>query len=284
MKKFIVWLLFVALLLSPFKSDAGSLTKLMLADLRVKTLTADDIVFAGLSSVAGVAILLPQENDAVTPTLAFGDGDSGWYESADDTLVAAIAGAAKVYINATGLGYGGTPLAPSHIFGSSDPLVRWESTNGAGAVFHMWATKAAQNQKYAIIVRPQDYAGKNGWFEIYDDTDSRTAWALTGESGIIYSSTSVTCATNVCTDSARYALYVTTENSAAADVLTVADAVAGQVRLIILKTDGGDDLEITPTNFANGTKITLDTAGESALIHFDGTNWVVVETYGGVVS
>lgn len=41
------------------------------------------------------SVLVPLENDATTPTLAFGDGDSGFYESADDILTVAIAGAAE---------------------------------------------------------------------------------------------------------------------------------------------------------------------------------------------
>jgi len=31
-------------------------------------------------------LILPISNDAVTPTLAFGDSDSGFYESADDVI------------------------------------------------------------------------------------------------------------------------------------------------------------------------------------------------------
>ena len=37
-------------------------------------------------------LVLPLSNDPVTPTLAFGDGDSGFYESADDTLQLGLAG------------------------------------------------------------------------------------------------------------------------------------------------------------------------------------------------
>ena len=40
-------------------------------------------------------LVLPQHNDAVTPTLAFGDGDTGFYESSDDVLRIAFAGALK---------------------------------------------------------------------------------------------------------------------------------------------------------------------------------------------
>jgi len=36
--------------------------------------------------ITGTRLTLPQENDAVTPTLAFGDGDTGFYENADDQI------------------------------------------------------------------------------------------------------------------------------------------------------------------------------------------------------
>ena len=40
----------------------------------------------------GDSLLLPQVNDAVTPTLAFGDGNTGFYESADNNLRVSIGG------------------------------------------------------------------------------------------------------------------------------------------------------------------------------------------------
>lgn len=43
----------------------------------------------------GSQLLLPLANDAVTPTFSFGDGDSGFYESADDTIKISIAGTAQ---------------------------------------------------------------------------------------------------------------------------------------------------------------------------------------------
>jgi hypothetical protein len=55
------------------------------------------------ASTSTAQLKLPISNDAVTPTLAFGDGDSGLYESADDTLTFAIAGAASFAIASTGL-------------------------------------------------------------------------------------------------------------------------------------------------------------------------------------
>lgn len=49
----------------------------------------------GIAPVSGCRITLPQENDAVTPTLAFGDGDTGFYESVDDSLRVAVGGSGR---------------------------------------------------------------------------------------------------------------------------------------------------------------------------------------------
>lgn len=57
----------------------------------------------------GDLLLNSQTNDAVTPTLAFGDGDTGFYESADDVIRVAIAGSARFEFQSTGgrLQFGG---------------------------------------------------------------------------------------------------------------------------------------------------------------------------------
>jgi hypothetical protein len=62
------------------------------------TLTSTGI---GLTSVGAPtsALQLPQENDAVTPTLSIGDGDTGIYESADDTLAFARNGGMVMELN-----------------------------------------------------------------------------------------------------------------------------------------------------------------------------------------
>jgi hypothetical protein len=41
---------------------------------------------------SGEHLLLPQVDEAATPTLAFGDGDTGFYESGDDTLKISVGG------------------------------------------------------------------------------------------------------------------------------------------------------------------------------------------------
>ena len=53
-----------------------------------------------LSTATG-SFVLPLQDDATTPSLSFGDGDSGIYESADDTLEISIAGSSIGSIDAT---------------------------------------------------------------------------------------------------------------------------------------------------------------------------------------
>lgn len=59
--------------------------------------------------------LMPLENDAVTPTLAYGDGDSGFYELSDDVITVASGGVAHWSFR-----------------GPSGPSARFESVNTTG--------------------------------------------------------------------------------------------------------------------------------------------------------
>jgi hypothetical protein len=64
----------------------------------------------------GSQLLLPIENDALTPTLAFGDGDTGFYELSDDLFRLSIAGTAafQFFVNATRPQITGTNSASFH--------------------------------------------------------------------------------------------------------------------------------------------------------------------------
>jgi hypothetical protein len=53
---------------------------------------------------SGEHLVLPQVNEAATPTLAFGDGDSGFYEQSDDNILVSTAGSAKWQIGESLLG------------------------------------------------------------------------------------------------------------------------------------------------------------------------------------
>jgi len=62
-----------------------------------------EVTVGTVTPVAGTKLLLPQEDDAVTPTIAFGDGDTGIYESVDDALNITINGVFLYRFDATGL-------------------------------------------------------------------------------------------------------------------------------------------------------------------------------------
>ena len=51
----------------------------------------------------GEHLILATVDEAATPTLAFGDGDTGWYERSDDDLRLSIAGLAKLRHTTTDL-------------------------------------------------------------------------------------------------------------------------------------------------------------------------------------
>ena len=59
-----------------------------------------------LKLAADQHLLLPQHNDAITPTLAFGDGDSGFFEEQDDRIRLALGGSVFISYNSWGTEFG----------------------------------------------------------------------------------------------------------------------------------------------------------------------------------
>ena len=57
----------------------------------------------GVNLNTGKHLILPQVNEAATPTLSFGDGDSGLYEASDDTISIATAGVRIIGMGAAGI-------------------------------------------------------------------------------------------------------------------------------------------------------------------------------------
>lgn len=57
-----------------------------------------------------------------------------------------------------------------------------------------------------------------------------------------------------------------------ANALTLGNGSDGQVKYIVMKTDGGDGT-LTPSNFASGTTITFNDAGDSANLLFTNGKW-----------
>ena len=80
--------------------------------------------------------------------------------------------------------------------------------------------------------------------------------------------------------------YFTTLNTdAGGDAYTLADGtVVNQLKKIYLLTDGGGDAVITPTNFADGTTITMNDAGDYIVLFWNGVSWQTIENIGSTIA
>ena len=74
---------------------------------------------------------------------------------------------------------------------------------------------------------------------------------------------------------------VSTNGTADLDV-SMADGVAGQLKVVVLDTDGGKDVVITPAHFGNGGTLTMDAASDYAVFVFDGTEWWAISHSGTI--
>tara|TARA_Y100000389_G_C17446190_1_gene511759 strand:+ start:240 stop:2114 length:1875 start_codon:yes stop_codon:yes gene_type:complete len=59
------------------------------------------------------------------------------------------------------------------------------------------------------------------------------------------------------------------------DALTLANGTLGQIKILVMKTDGGDGI-ITPATFANGTNITMDAVHDSVTLIYLSSGWIVL--------
>lgn len=70
-----------------------------------------------------------------------------------------------------------------------------------------------------------------------------------------------------------------------ADAWTLADGASiGQVKRIVLGTDGGGNMVVAPANYADGTNITFQDAGHEIALMFDGTNWRTIANSGCTIA
>ena len=66
--------------------------------------------------------------------------------------------------------------------------------------------------------------------------------------------------------------------------LTLANGANGQIKIVTMVADGGDGI-LTPTTFANGTSITFDAVGDSAILVYNTTGgWALVGSTGVSIS
>ena len=77
---------------------------------------------------------------------------------------------------------------------------------------------------------------------------------------------------------------VTEVTTTGADALTLANGVVGQIKIIVMKADGGDGT-ITPATFAGGTTITMNDVGDSVMLTYATTiGWVLIANNGCTVA
>ena len=77
---------------------------------------------------------------------------------------------------------------------------------------------------------------------------------------------------------------ITQVTTTSADALTLANGTNGQLKIITMVADGGDGT-LTPNTFANGSTITFNDVGDSAILVFNTTGgWAVVGSTGVTIA
>ena len=201
---------------------------------------------------------LRQANEPATPTLAFGDGDSGIYESEDDVIRISTNGAAKWAIAGAYFyslaSYGAamvqpaaTATAPAHTF--SD-----DNDTGIGT---------AGTDKLSLIA---------GGVEGHRITEAAGLidHVLTG---MVKTPTTQTLTTAAGAGAIDIVSAITHIVSTGVDALSLANGAEGQWKSIVMKTDGGA-ATLTPTSPGNFATLTFDDVGDSALLIFTNGKWI----------
>ena len=77
---------------------------------------------------------------------------------------------------------------------------------------------------------------------------------------------------------------VTEVTTTAANALTLANGTVGQIKIIVMKADGGDGT-ITPVTFAGGSTITMNDVGDSVMLTYATTiGWVLIANNGCTIA
>tara|TARA_Y100001937_G_scaffold123592_1_gene186705 strand:- start:350 stop:1021 length:672 start_codon:yes stop_codon:yes gene_type:complete len=76
---------------------------------------------------------------------------------------------------------------------------------------------------------------------------------------------------------------ITEVTTTGANALTLADGVEGQLKFIVMITDGGDGT-LTPTNFGSGSTITFNDAGDTATLLFTNSKYYLLSHFGCTIA
>ena len=97
--------------------------------------------------------------------------------------------------------------------------------------------------------------------------------------GFAQSAEAVSFSSNAATATAGKWAHYLTSSSSGTDILTLNNGSTGQIKYFVLVSDGGSSPEITPSGtFTGGSKVTLDSAGDSVVMLYTGSTygWVVI--------
>jgi hypothetical protein len=64
---------------------------------------------------------------------------------------------------------------------------------------------------------------------------------------------------------------------------TLANGGTGQLKFIVMTVDGGGDVTVTPTSFINGTSMVFDSVGDSVLLLYIASGWVIISNNGATI-
>ena len=128
----------------------------------------------------------------------------------------------------------------------------------------------------------------DGYYDLDADLGVRVNAPLTANDILIGSVDAITATSEgVAASVVTLITNVTTNGDADLDNVTLANGVAGQVKVIncIVEGAGGDTWKVTPATMAGGTQITFATVGEGCILVYNATSgWVVTGNNGGTIS
>jgi len=198
-----------------------------------------------------------------TPSLAFGDGDTGFYENTNDNLRLAVGGGNRANLTASVIASNtGNSYSIQHAAGDeTDPIYAINGVEDTGI-----GTQAADQLSItaggAEIARAVE--GTLDYFSV--------------QKGLVGATDAVSAVAGSVAASVETVTSLITTDGDGADAVSLADGAAGQIKILVLSTEGagGDTCVITPANLNGGTTITLDALGDSVTLVFDGTAWNVL--------
>lgn len=221
----------------------------------------------GLTPVAGTRLTLPLENDAVTPTLAFGDGDTGFYENPDDELRVSYGGVLHSTFDGTGfyVSVANSPLLKRSVPSNTVPGHTFYDDQNTGL-------GTAGADQLSLI------AGGVEGIRISEATTTETE--ITGRVVMSDSALSVTTEANITDPLASSVLLITGDDDTDNDAIDLQNGeTAGQVIYIIAEAavDVNDTITINmaDTTCTNCPAIVFDKVGENATLIWTGTTWAV---------